>query len=433
MRDGKPFSLVVAAIALCCVLPRMGLAQLPATFPTSISPSHPTADLVAFRPHPNAVEPVDIVAMDAQAHDPRQFPISANNLPSYNGSTEEHAAHAIESTLSPDQIAHLAASRSTTARLLRSQAQTNRTTSRHKSDDETAALYDCFVQLQADRQAQVSAEKALEAYYGIAALTAASQIQRELILEIDDLKATLLSIVDKGLAVGDLTQLDRARVQALDARLQSESGQSKIRSQLSLLIGNECACVLQIDGLEQPSLPASDVCTLIQQALCSRRDLAAWVLLGDRLNEDNLELASGALNSITMIPLSPIVSKCGILEKLTGSANARTQAEVRNRQRQIQEFECSLRNQITVEVEVAWIDTTTALQRWEYANQSIASWRERLDQLDRAAELGKAFPEDRITSKLELKKSQLELVQRWNDFQQAKAKLRLATGDLPTR
>jgi hypothetical protein len=33
---------------------------------------------------------------------------------------------------------------------------------------------------------------------------------------------------------------------------------------------------------------------------------------------------------------------------------------------------------------------------------------------------------------MELKKSQLELVQRWNNFQQAKAKLRLAIGDLPT-
>jgi Outer membrane efflux protein len=431
VQRGTRISHCAVSFALCALFSNVAFAQPESSQSSEISPNRPIVNLVAFR-----AQPIGMVAaetLDLRTNPPIPHSTSLHYSPDSSNTAENPTdAESSPATFSPEYIAQLAASQSTAAKLLRSQMQSSRTKSRHKSDGDGVELYNCFVQLQADRQAQISAEKALEAYYGLAALTTAAQIQRELITEIDELKSALLSIVDNGIAVGDLTLLDRARIQAMDALVQSESGSSKIHSQLSLLIGSDYACSLQINGLEQPSLQATDVCALIQQAHCSRRDLAAWVLLGERLSADNLELARGAIGSVTSIPLFPLTSKCGLIEKLTGIANARTQDELHDRQKQIREFQQSLKNQITVEVEVAWVDSTTALTRWEYANQSISSWRERLDQLDRAAELGRVFPQDRITAKLELKKAQLELVQRWNDFQQAKAKLRLAVGDLPT-
>jgi hypothetical protein len=329
--------------------------------------------------------------------------------------------------------AEFAAHRSAAARLLRKQASASQSSSGRHDEIEAYYVYRCFVLLQADHQSQRSASQALEAYYGYAALQAASQIQRELIVEIDDLRLTLANLIDKGITVGDTTQQERARIQAADALIQSEYGMQRIHSQLSLLVGSEVGCQLQVDHLQPPSIPYDSVCDLIEQAYCNRRDFAAWDFLSRKLNIDNLPGLRDVVGSTALIPAFPSSLSNRWVDKLVPGRLAKLESELCERQKQLAEIKQSLRKQIAVDVEVAWLDHSAAYQRWELAGQNVASWKERIEQLDRAAELGKAFPEDRITAKLEVKRAELERIQRWNDVQQAHVRLRQAIGDLPTR
>ncbi len=325
--------------------------------------------------------------------------------------------------------AELAARRSAAASTFRYQSHVAYAKNRKSAEVQSASLYQRFVNLQADRQAQISAENAMTAYYGLAALQLAEKKQLQLIAEIDQFQDGLQLLQSQGVSIQDNSQLVRARIQAREALLDSQYGIFELRSKLSLMIGSEQACSLNAE-YDSPKRP-EDICTLIDRGFRQRPDLGAWYVLMSSMNSATLELVTSALDNATLVPSRQSIPPCKFLDLVFGKARSQIESELQQRRQQVQQYINNFEQQLRVEIEVAWQDADLKFLRWTLAGETADESAKRLEALEVAAEQGMSLFEKRIEAKLELRKSELEVIRRWFEFQQARTKLLSATGSLP--
>jgi hypothetical protein len=86
--------------------------------------------------------------------------------------------------------------------------------------------------------------------------------------------------------------------------------------------------------------------------------------------------------------------------------------------------------QITVEVELAFEKKKAAALRWVIATEQVKQWEQRLEQLVQMSDVQGNLPEQ-FSVRLKLQESRGSVIERWLDWHQAEAELRLAIGCEP--
>jgi hypothetical protein len=338
------------------------------------------------------------------------------------------------SLLDDTQIATLARQNSTVKQLLtRESLAAGLTTSHSKRDDSvnsSARLYQRFLKTQAARQSDISAETALRAHYGIRSLNRTIELLHQILSEVDRQQATLAAAVVNGLPVGDLSILERVRLETLSQLSESSTRLATLRSQLSLLIGAERACCYQPSVVDGNLPPNDDLCRWIALSRTQRCDLVGYRMLQQSLTIENLDVARLASSQITgSAAISTNIGRRW-LERILRRSDEMLERELTVRRRQIGEYANSLQDRIASDVEVAWLERGSAIDRWYLALQTVQSWTDRIEQLKTMESLGKPDASGLFTARLEYLQAQIDVVARWNDFYQSHIKMMAASGSL---
>ncbi len=333
-------------------------------------------------------------------------------------------------------IASMAARQSVLARLLRKHAnsQNNSAAKSHKIKKDPCA-YSWLVSLeslQADREAQKSAEQALRAHYAILGIEQAIPIQQAMLLAIDQALAEQSSAIENGLPVSNPTQLSILRLQTLDKLEQSQLSLRTLRASLSQLIPSEVACSYH-PCLENEDWQPSDLCDEIQDGLRRRCDLQAIELLIMHGSLEHLELSRGLLGSLVGLPQIGSALAKKSWKSLLGLDHREKEEELCRIKGLLRDAKRFLEMQISSEIETAWHEWKSNEQRTLLAKE-IGSLRElRFQQVAAMGELGRPLPAEFHTAKLEWLASRIDAIQRQTEQSIARVRLESATGQLPCR
>ena len=336
--------------------------------------------------------------------------------------------------LDDSDIIRLAYARSVTRNLLdrESVAASLTMTSRNAELNSSASLYRRFLNLQAERQAMLSAEAALRAHYGVRALRRSIRLTDALIEEMNQQIDMLEAAIEKGISVTDLNTLRTSRLEAQSQRIEQLGELASLRSKLALLIGNQCACCYDPTEIGSALPVPTELCEWVHRIDENRSDLMAYRWVASRLTIENLDVARLASSQIT--GSAAISTSLGRrwLARLFRRNQATLEKELQARKSQISDYGDSLYSRIVSEVEVAWIAQHSAYDRWELAGQVVAKWTDRIAQLESSERLGLPFPLELLTARIEKLRAELRIVERWNDFHQANIQLRSAAGVYPS-
>ncbi|MGN6136857.1 MAG: hypothetical protein ACTHOU_20435, partial [Aureliella sp.] len=318
------------------------------------------------------------------------------------------------------------------ARLLDQRAATldSQAGSEHTAAQRSAALQSSFLRRQAARQRDIAAANALRAYYS----WIANRLQLEIVAEGFDLHsqqaATQASLIERGVAIDDPTELDRKRLELRDSQLQLQAADTQLDQALLRLT----CCASDVRGAIVESLeiqPAELDCDqLAATALELRQDYLAYVELCQHLDEQTARSISDLL-----APLAGGVGvgmfNSGLLSKLCLAAGG---AEA------LQHVARELR--IAIDLERRLVQQTVcekcqalalAYERVQIAQQVVASWQERIAALERLEELGEARGQALNLARAELLQARSTLVSRQLSARLAEIDLAEAMGGLAAR
>ncbi len=289
----------------------------------------------------------------------------------------------------------------------------------------------CGLQLQAAGQEDVAAASGMRAYYALLAIAE----QRALLGQAEELNQTQLdkqtALRGSGLASAtDMSAFERRRLKIRDQALQLTAEERQLRSLLARHTGLDFEDpLLNLERLELQACPLD--CQALQQlALAQRADLGAWRHLTRRTHGDNAAEIAKLLPTLAggwTIPL-PEISR---LKRLLGHQDDGVLTVHLER-------ELELILSVQIDTVCQSIESSTAqleinYQRIELARQLVASWQNRIQQLDRLDDQGAGKPELRAEAQSELIQAQADEVQRRLDARLAEIELAEACGGLAGR
>ncbi|QDV27654.1 TolC family protein [Aureliella helgolandensis] len=330
-------------------------------------------------------------------------------------------------------IACRAAQRWPAARVLRARAQT--VLKAYCNEDEctrqAARNLADFLNLQADHQADQGAAAALRAYYSRIAISEQLRLvadSREQ-LELESQKQHVLR--ERGVATGvDLTQFERRSVELDDVSSQLLSQDRQLQTRLSEVVELD----YQVDQVRQEALEVQssfvDVAGLQVYALETRADLAAWQLLTHQVNSTSVPVFAQMLTSVVGgwgLPLPPIVG----LKKLLCPPD--TSALVASFRQELCLALEAQRRWVSQDVAEKGEALNLAYERIAFAQRTVASWEQRLEQLERLESLGQSQPAESGVARSGLSLARTKEVERRLEARLAEVDLAEVVGGLCRR
>ena len=288
-----------------------------------------------------------------------------------------------------------------------------------------------FLCMQAQHQEDIGAASAMRAYYTRVALVEQRSILASSLSLVHSEEQAQAAIQEGGLAAGtDLSSFERLRIEITDKRLVMESQERQLRCLLSQLTGLNYA----MDEVRHEQLEvfeASLDCDRLKAfALSMRHDLRAWIYLSRHINEESAPIFAGMLTTLVGGYGLPIPTISGLKQLLCPP-----------------DYSCLAANMkhevdLTVETHRKWICQAVdekcnklllAYQRIHLAQQMVASWEERLAQLDQMESQGEGQAAESAKARTELLKAKSEEVSRRLDAKLAEIDLSEACGGLSSR
>ncbi len=288
-----------------------------------------------------------------------------------------------------------------------------------------------FLQLQAANQEDIAAASGMRAYYTRVALAEQLSLSSQGLELVDAEDSKQQALIQGGLAAGtDLSAFVRRRLEIADQRLQLESQDQQLRSLLFGLTKLNYLCEEVHHERLDVQRQTLDCVRLRQTALALRHDLCGWRLLARSIHADSAPEFGKMLPTLVGGWTLPIPA-LGPLKQLLCAADTSELAV--NMKRELE---------LTVTHQVEWICQTVeqkcnqlemSYQRIELAQQTIASWLRRIEQLEQLQADGAGKPEMVVVAHVELLKARSAEVSRRLDARLAEIDLAEATGGLAQR
>ncbi len=300
-----------------------------------------------------------------------------------------------------------------------------------ESSRKTAAAINRFMHMQAAHQEDIGAGTALRAYYTRIVLAQQLALITQALAMSDEEQERLRALLDQGVASGaDRTQFARKRIELLDRAAQVDSQDRQLERVLEHLTdfpftaSNPGMEILEVRG--QPL----DCDGLVDFAFCNRHDLQSWVYLRSQVNQETAPVIAKMLSTVTGGFALPLPDASRIKDLLCRDRYAQLAADLRR------ELSC------VIQAQRDWIEKTVlekcselelAYQRIQFAEEVLASWDERLAQVERLSALGQAVPESVVAAKTERIGAQVELASRRLEAKLAEVELSEACGGISQR
>lgn len=293
-----------------------------------------------------------------------------------------------------------------------------------------ASIQAHFLRRQAARQRDLAASASLKMYYSWIAnarqLEISSQAAR---LQQDQLEIQK-SLIDRGVGIDDPTAVQRSGLELNDNRLQLEAADRQLAH--ALLQMTCCATDVRqakVESLEiRSNLPDCD--RLRQFAMENRQDYLAWLQLCNCLDERSALAVSEFITPLVEGVGSNFLPM-GWLERVCLASRAQQAlACVRRELRTVIDLQLRLIEQSVCERCLA---LRTAYERFEIAEQILATWDQRIAALNRLEELGDARGAEQMKARSERLRAMSTLVTRQLAAKLAEVDLAEAVGDLAGR
>lgn len=329
------------------------------------------------------------------------------------------------------QISALAARNASTANLIHSERLLQKYDSERKRWALTlvrppeSGIQECIALALEYRERERAASTAVRLHYGIAASSMGIASQDDLLRYLEIQQRAQDTLIEQGIGIGDPMQLHRLRLQVEGQRLETSSTMGQLRTQLSLLVGNQVACEY-MPLFDSNLIPSdSDVCEYVAEAmrrrvdLCLLHSLRCKIVAGD-LDEFDLYAAE-------WLGLPQKVESKVRLQSWVKSMVCGKDRDLKRRKDWLDALIEARTQQITVEVEIAFEKKKAAALRWVNARSLVDAWKQRILQLERLSEARGNLAEQ-ISARIELARAEGEVVKRWVEWHEANAELILAVG-----
>ncbi|GAB5403699.1 MAG: hypothetical protein Aurels2KO_19300 [Aureliella sp.] len=300
-----------------------------------------------------------------------------------------------------------------------------------ESSRRTAGAINRFMHLQAAHQEDLGAGTALRAYYTRIVLAQQLGFITEALELSDEEQGRLSALLEQGVASGvDSTQFARKRIDLLDQAAQLDSQDQRLSKVLEHLTDFPfSASGFGFEALEVRGQTLN--CDgLVEFAFCNRHDLQSWVYLRSQVNQETAPVIAKMLSTVTGGFALPLPDVSWVKDLLCRDRYAQLAADLKR------ELSCVIQTQRD------WIEKTVlekcseldlAYQRIQFAQKTLASWDERLAQVERLSALGKAVPESVVAAKTERIRAQVELASRRLEAKVAEVELSEACGGITQR
>lgn len=329
------------------------------------------------------------------------------------------------------QIASMAAKNAPTANLIRSERLLDKDYSERRNwivslvRRPESGIQECIASALEQRERERAASMAVQLHYGIAASSAAIALQDDLLRYLEIQQLAQDKLIEQGIGIGDPMQLQRLRLQVEGQRLESSSKPGQLRTQLSLLIGSQLACVYA-PAFESSLVPSdSDICEYLREAMRCRVDLRLLQLLRCRIGKGDLEELDRYASEILGLP-----------QGFDGKSRRKAwmiciglgrDGELQRRQSWLDALIVARTEQVTAEIEIAFEKKRAAALRWVNARALAAAWKQRILQLERLSEARGNLAEQ-ISARMDLAIAEGDVLKRWVEWHEAQAELMLAVG-----
>ena len=294
-----------------------------------------------------------------------------------------------------------------------------------KSLEQQQLLWNCLSR-ELETQARFkSALAALKLNHALASCQMGLELQAEAQAYVQEQMEVQEELIQSGGQIDDATALQRALIDLQDQKLQIESQQSKLRDELSLLVGPQWACSYQPAELASPSPELSDPCEVETWAIANRSELRALGYVRNH-SEAMSDEAIALLDGIQGFPIS--------LKALWGPKDPRrwivhrpSQDQIAQRQKGLDNYIQLRSDQIRIEAAAAYRAKALAFERWKLAVQKTESLDQRCETLKELSEFKGNLPEQ-IQANLELFRARAFELERLSQWHQADCDLQEAIG-----
>ena len=226
--------------------------------------------------------------------------------------------------------------------------------------------------------------------------------------------------------------------------LQAKNDLQASYARLSAALGTSQIMTYDLADEPMPDPPPADNAMLIMQAMHDRPDLARERTTQQSdvkfaTAERNLWMPSvsligvGGLTPFHQIGLADRYSAVGLnisVPVTTGTSFAARRAEASFKASAQQQAVDNLQNQITRDVQIAWLDTQTAYQKLDVTNQLLAEATDALDLAQQRYDLGLSSIVELTQAQLNQTNAQIEQATARYDYQARTAALRYQVGAL---
>lgn len=302
-----------------------------------------------------------------------------------------------------------------------------------KDECERQAAYDLnhFLVLQSKHQEDIGAASALRAYYTRISLTEQLALTQDFLARVQTEESKQNAAQEGGLPAGtDLSSFGRSRIEILDKQLQVLSKDRQLRCLISELTGYDYG-MYEICAERLTIHPVTIDCpTLKQIGLATRKDLRGWVFIAGRVNETSAPIFARMLGTLIGGWGMPLPKVCG-LKYLLCPPDYATLA--RNLKHELELTAETHRRWICQAIEEKCENLKLAYQRIDLANQTIASWEDRIAQLQRLEEQGESEPAQLADARKELLLARSEEINRRLDARIAEVEVAEAIGGISDR
>jgi hypothetical protein len=259
---------------------------------------------------------------------------------------------------------------------------------------QTANWLACFLELQAAHQEDLGAASALRAYYSRIGLYEQQALIEAGRKAVDLQQSKQQRLADRGLGVGfDFSSLERKRLDLQEQQLEVDYSDRQLRELLCSLSGLD----YQVSQMEvEPLLIQAaqlDREALSAIAIRDRFDLQAWRYLRSRIDPDSAPMAAGILGPAVGGFGLPLTSLGKLKQLLHQSMDPSTLAE--SLRRELAALSQAQEEQVRQSVHERSNELQLAYERHRIELQRMASWENRLAQLERLKELGKSSAEEK--------------------------------------
>lgn len=320
------------------------------------------------------------------------------------------------------------------ADLLRSRARTIQRLYCDEKDEcarQAAAAMSKFLHMQASHQEDIGAASALRAYYTRIALAEKLALTSDTLQLISEEESKQIALQSRGLAAAtDMSSFDRNRFEVTDNQLLITTQDRRLRCVLSELTGvdYEMSSILQ-EQLEVYRC-ALDVPGLKQIALQQRKDYRSWIYLSRNVN------ATSAPEFAKMLPTLiggwslPLPTIFGLKQLLCPPDYSQLAADMC---RELQLTIETHRRWISQAVEEKGSNVNLGYDRIDLAQQAVASWRARIEQLRELEEQGAPRPQELAEARTALLRARGEEIDRRLETRTAEIDLAEAVGCISDR